>query len=262
MIKVVVLGCGPTGLLVAHAFERAGHRVDVISRKVKSVIPGSQHLHGPVPGLTGQYAEGSIQFVRIGTAEGYAQKVYGDPHRNTGWENYLQLYPSWSIIKAYDKLWDEWEGMVIDDEISGDPDEMREIMAYGDLVVSTLPAQTLCRNPNHSFEGTPYWIRTLPTPPADHLNEIVVYNGLPDDQWYRWSILGGLCSVEYARPPYPGKPWDAMGNEVQILQGLKAISTDCDCYPEIVRLGRWAQWQHGVTMYKAYQHAERLAKEL
>src|SRR4051794_30469030 len=112
--NVSILGCGPSGLLCAHAFEQAGHAVTIFSRKQKSVIPGSQHLHGPVPGVTPLYPEGTIQFVRMGTPEDYAEKVYGDRRRLTGWENYFQVYPSWNVLKAYDLLWERWEHTIVE----------------------------------------------------------------------------------------------------------------------------------------------------
>ena len=253
MKRVAILGCGPTGLLVAHAAEQAGLHAKVYSVKEKSEIPGSQHLHGPVPGLTSLYPEGTIQFVRLGTARDYAEKVYGDPDRNTGWENYFQVYPSWNAPAAYDKLWDMWEERIEDtpylDGRSGD--WYRWLTEEYDLVVATIPAQSMCRNSKHQFNSSRYYIIPLPTPPGDEKSEIVVYNGLPQDKWYRWSILGGLCSIESTN-----EFW--YGDHPNVIEGFKAHSTDCDCYPAIPRLGRWAEWRHGVTMYTAYTRAREL----
>src|SRR6516225_9660628 len=157
MKNIGVLGCGPTGLLVAYAVEQAGHVPHIISEKRMSQIPGSQHLHGPVPGLTSQYPEGTIQFVRIGTAEGYAQKVYGNAERETGWYNYLQVYPSWNIIRAYDTLWDRWVDDITDMDIT--ISMIPEIIDMYDMVISTVPAQVLCVNESHVFESQEYYIK-------------------------------------------------------------------------------------------------------
>lgn len=253
--NVAVLGCGPTGLLVAYAVEDAGHVAHIISKKTKSAIPGSQHLHGPVPGLTSVYPEGTIQFVRLGTARGYAEKVYGDPERETGWVNYLQVYPSWNVIKAYDRLWEQFEDSVSDQEVT--LSLIPDLIAEYDLVISTLPAQVLCKHDLHSFTGAPYYIEKLPTPPADEEHEIVVYNGMLTDPWYRWSILGGLCSREFTNIPDNGYLEGSLWT-----RGYKAVENDCTCWPEIPRCGRWAEWRHGVTMFKAYEKATRLMKEL
>lgn len=246
-MRVAVLGCGPTGLLVAHAVQQAGHEPAIYSHKQKSSIPGSQHLHGPVPNLTPVYPEGSIQFVRLGSGEDYARKVYGDWTRATGWDNYFQVYPSWNVVKAYDQLWFNWKDFV--QEMNITPTVVCELQQDHDLVISTVPAQTLCTNPDHNFKSVCYWIQRLPTPIADEHNEIVVYNGLPEDPWYRWSILGGRCSIEY--PEGARVPPSA-------IAGYKAIDTDCDCLPGVERCGRWGEWRHGVTMFKAYEKAVQL----
>jgi hypothetical protein len=233
--------------------ESQGHSVSILSRKEKSVIPGSQHLHGPVPGLTSPYPEGTIQFVRMGNAQDYAEKVYGDRRRLTGWENYFQVYPSWNVLRAYDLLWDRYESRIIEGEINHDV--VMSCKFHSDLVISTVPAQVLCYN-NCAFNSVPYYMKQLPTPPADQNNEVVVYNGLPEDHWYRWSILGGLCSIETTAPSWSENVDDGW------VQGWKAVSNRCTCHPDVVRCGRWAEWTHGVTMYNAYQKAYSLAREL
>lgn len=252
--KVAVFGCGPAGLLCAWALEEAGLDVDIFSNKVKSEIPGSQHLHGPVPGLTSLYPEGTIQFVRLGNARDYATKVYGDPDRETGWDNYLQVYPSWNVVAAYERLWDHFYDGITDvnigQEVCGDvADDYNHI-------ISTLPAWSICHRPDeHEFRGTPYYIKTLPTPEADKNHEIVVYNGILTDPWYRWSILGGLCSIESTKMfADTGQP---------VIRGTKAIDNNCDCWAGTIhRCGRWAEWRHGVTMYKAYQKAREIATQI
>jgi hypothetical protein len=242
MSKVAVLGCGPAGLLVAHAVVRYGWTPDIISVKQKSEIPGSQHLQGHIPGITPMYPDSAVEFIRIGTAEGYAQKVYGSPTHPTGWPNYTGTYKSWSVFKAYDKLWNTYRSLVRDSLVS--VPVLPDILNEYHLVLSTLPMPTLCFR-EHNFESTPFWIKTLPTPEIDADREVVVYNGLPKDEWYRWSILGGKSSYEgsFTFPPE--------GSYV----GKKAISNNCDCWPGLHRLGRWAQWKHGVLLHHAHSEA-------
>ena len=258
MARIAVLGCGPQGVLCAYAAEKYDHTVNIYSRKVKSVIPGSQHLHGHIDGLTRLYPEGTIQFVRIGTAEGYAEKVYADPSRTTGWENYLQVFPFWSVQKMYDKLWDMFQARIRDltvtphIEANNNEIDVYTILASHDLVISTLPAPELCMYPNmHEFESVPYFIRVLPTPEKDKDKNIVVYNGIREDMWYRWSLLDGKCAIEYT---------ESVSGDEEV--GRKAIANNCTCWPKIRRCGRWAEWRHGVTMYSAYQDAERMVREL
>ena len=259
MKKVAVLGCGPAGLLAAHAVEQSGHTPYIYSRKQKSVIPGSQYLHEPIPGVTDMYPENTVQYVRLGTAQGYGLKVYGDGYRNTGWENYDRLYPSWNVIRAYDKLWERFEPRIGDMDVTAEM--VPALVEEHDLVISTLPAPAMCEfDGEHQFESTPFWIKTLPTEEIDRNHDIVIYNGLPSDPWYRWSILGGVTSIEYATDSIVDE--DDGVEYLTIGTGRKAINNDCDCHPSMVRAGRWAEWRHGVLLHHAYRKALTALEEL
>jgi len=255
--RVAVLGCGPAGLLVAQAVLQYGFIPHIISKKVKSEIPGSQYFHEPIPHVTDVYPENVVQYIRLGTAEGYAEKVYGDPSAPCGWEHYAQTYPSWNVPKAYDMLWEKFEHSIDDQAVMGSA-MLDQIILDHDLTISTIPQQQVCYEAGrHTFSGTPFWIKPLPLPPLDAGKDIVVYNGNPWDLWYRWSILGGRCSVEYPVPPEPGDQdfW---------IKGTKAGETNCTCWGErkFVRAGRWAEWRHGVLLHHAYRRAEAALREL
>lgn len=241
---IAILGCGPAGLLVAHAAVRNGWTPDILSLKVKSVIPGSQHLQGQIPGITPEYPDSAVEFIRIGTAEGYAQKVYGDSNHPTGWPNYIGTYKSWSVFRAYDKLWGMYQDLI--EHWCVTSENVHDLLHEYKLVLSTLPMPSLCYK-MHQFESVPFWIKSLPTPGVDAEREIVVFNGLPWDQWYRWSILGGRCSIEGS--------WQA---PVGAFEGKKALSNDCNCFPGLHRLGRWAKWQHGVLLHHAFADAREI----
>lgn len=243
MKRVAILGCGPAGLLCAHAVEREGGEPLIYSIRQKSEIPGSMHLQEHIPGLTSPYPDNTALFVRLGTAEGYAEKVYGDPTRETGWNNYNMIYPSWNVHRAYEALWQRYERVIIHAEV--DKPWLRGLLDSGsvDVVISTLPAKNLCLR-RHNFGYVPFWIQPLETPEIDRGREVVVFNGFPKDDWYRWSILGGVCSIEYMRP------------QKGAFEGKKAISSDCDCWPEVIRAGRWANWKHGVLLHHAFHTAE------
>lgn len=250
MKYITILGCGPAGLLAAHAVEQAGLEPVIFSKKVKSEIPGSQYFHEPVPGVTDVYPENTVQYIRMGTAEGYAKKVYGDPARPCGWEHYMNMYPSWHVPKAYDRLWDRFESRVKDITIT--EEDLEALVAPDNPIITTLPAWTIClkRDEGHVFEGPPYWIKPLPVPPLDAGRDIFIYNGLEQDFWYRWSIIGDRCAVE-STTPMEGA-----------IQGIKAVTTNCDCWPTVTRAGRWAQWKHGVLLNHAYRDALQFANKI
>ncbi len=256
MADVVVFGCGPAGLIAAWAVEQAGHNPVILSRKEKSVIPGSMYLHEPIPGISPPYPENTVLYTRIGTAEGYALKVYGDETRETGWQNYATIYPSWNVQAVYDSLWFHYEDKIEDFNVG--IGNLHQLIKDERKVISTIPSPHFCHNNSHSFNSSPYWIKTLPTPQEDKSRDVVVYNGLDSDPWYRWSILSGICSIEYPFGPDEHKDptfwWDATSSDI-IKEGRKAIDNNCDCWPEVVRAGRWAEWRHGVLLHDAYHTA-------
>ena len=48
---VAILGCGPTGLVAAHACAMKHIPFVIFSKKRKSFLFGSQYLHEPIPGV-------------------------------------------------------------------------------------------------------------------------------------------------------------------------------------------------------------------
>lgn len=253
--NIAILGCGPAGLLAAAAVDRAGHNPVIFSHKQKSVIPGSVYLHRSVPYLTTAYPDNYVQYVRLGDEAGYAKKVYGDESRATGWQNYFQIYPSWNAVKAYDILWDKYESAIVPTNINHE--RMREIVLGYEKTITTLPAPSVCFNNDHKFDGAAYWIKTLPVPPMDAHKDVVVYNGLPGDLWYRWSVLSGVCSIESTFPLWAGGDPDTR-------MGTKATGSNCGCWlsTRVVKAGRWAQWRHGVLLNDAYDTALKAAREV
>lgn len=257
---VAILGCGPVGLLTAYAVERAGHHPAIFSRKQKSVIPGSQHLHGPIPGITKLYPERLTQYVRIGTAEEYARKVYGDPEHASGWDNYFQKYASWNLVSAYNLLWEKFQDHIIDAEV--DWRFMHDVArsSFGDVAISTIPQTGLCHNEDHLFTSHPYHIQTLPFLPEATGEELVVYNGMPNDPWFRWSFLSGICSMEYSDEGYSRLSEEDKSRGTW-LKGARAVSSDCNCWDGVHRIGRWAEWRHGVTVYRSWERINNVLKE-
>lgn len=62
-MNIAILGCGPSGLVAAHAAMQINinKRVSVFSRNLRSPIYGAQYLHQPIPGtFAGQSIEPEI----------------------------------------------------------------------------------------------------------------------------------------------------------------------------------------------------------
>ena len=160
-MKVAILGCGPSGLLAAHACYISDVEFDIYSKKRKSELFGSQYLHNPIPQLTPLSDQGvPVKYITLGTPEEYRRKTHGkwwDGH--VAPEEFEPDHTAWDIRQAYDMLWslywrkiqnyDVKEASLAlqafpDEAVSYDL-EQNEVLGIGnkknqyDLIVSTIP---------------------------------------------------------------------------------------------------------------------------
>lgn len=262
MAEVAVLGCGPAGLLAAHAVAMAGHEPYIISQKVKSHISGAQYLHEPIEPLTAAEPEGAVMFLKIGDRAGYARKVYGSESAPVSWDKFDDgEYPAWSMHSLYEVLWACYHRNIYDYHIK--LSDLPEIRDSYPLVISTIPAKMLCINEFHAFEGKDIWI--VPAAPRgmedfvkdSSLDNVVVYSGRDCDLWYRASEIFGHVATETAREVAPDAIDRAAGyTDDDVIPGVKPTSHNCDCHPEIKRAGRFGRWERGVLIHHAYQQAK------
>lgn len=240
MNRVVVLGCGPAGLLAAHAASLNGADVRIYSIKQPSVISGAQFLHEHIPGLTGK-PDGDILISKVGSRDGYARKVYGSSDIPVSWDTIdYTSRPAWSMKKSYDILWDMYGKEIIHYQIMSarDMNWLDELGA--DLYISSLPAPQMCRNNEHWFESVPMYIHQ--NIHADIPINTIIYNGISSVSWHRASNLFGHTSFEYGKDP--GAP---------ALTGFKPTAHNCDCHPHWMRVGRFGRWQRGVLVHHAFK---------
>lgn len=240
---VAVLGCGPAGLLAAHAAFSTGNRVTIISNgATPSKIGGAQFLHCYIPGITQTEPDGKVTFEFFGRPEVYAQKVYGDPSAPTSWLAYeAGDHPVWNMQVAYDNLWERYSRLIVNQYV--DWNLIPELVEQFDLVMSCIPAPAICPHrdadgsPTCEFTSQPVWIDeqggNLPS-------MTIIYNGRPDFAWYRASNIFGVQFVEY--------PMHLDGGR----RIVKPLWTNCPGPERVERLGRYGQWQKGVLIHDAY----------
>ncbi len=258
MKRIVILGCGPAGLLTALAAEQSGHEAIIFSKKKKSKMFGAVYLHENIPGLTPKWPEFSVQITKYGDRAGYASNVYGDPSADVSWDTFdAGVYYAWDLAAAYDKLWDRFENKIIDVAIG--PDDVVSCSESGDLVFSTMPLHFLCKNSHHEFKQQPIWVRHGQTHDPQ-TPSLMIYNGMTADGlhglvgplWYRYSLIRGYAAYEYSRVEDTPVEEDFI---LKMSNGTKPLSNTCDCHPEIIRLGRFGKWQKGVLTHHAYKEA-------
>lgn len=253
-MNVVIFGCGPAGLFAAHAATRLGCDVTIYSKPRKSFMRGAQYLHRPIPGLSRNPFQ--VTYDLLGTVEGYREKVYGDmgdilvsPETLTGTSD------AWDIREAYDGAWELYKDLIVPFDFEAQKLPKND----GDLFISTIPAPLLCRR-DHSFVSQEVWVTDMIKPSGQFLYEdgglvdnLVICSGDPDDWWYRASRIHGFENTEY---PLDREPKSSYEYGRWLVE--KPISTDCDCYIDIVRLGRYGAWKKGILSDAAYYDTEAL----
>lgn len=239
---VPILGAGPAGLLAAHAVALAGREPILFSETADR--PPSQpavYIHEAIPEITDRRPDDVIRFVKVGERDGYAAKVYGDPEAPCSWDVFdAGEQPAWALDPVVEALWALYgERVVPVGRLNHE--NVAEMVEEYPLVISTIPAWCLCRDDAHEFPARTVWIGS--TRGWDPPENTFIYNGKDTSSWYRASNLFGHVSFEYASEPR-GFP---------AVRGKKPLSTNCDCFPEVHRAGRFGTWTKGVLLTDAFK---------
>lgn len=249
--KVLVLGCGPAGLMVAHACTRVGVDFEIMAPFAKpSFISGAQYLHSFVPdlGLRGQ--EEKLAYVRLGTEQGYCDKIYGGtiPPEETSWGRFPDAVEAWPLRVAYEALWARYGARIVEDR--ADWGMMPELLQMYGAVFSTAPLVSLVPSAMlDRFHWQDVWIT-----PGDFQDEqipynTIVYNGTADDPWYRKSNIFGHTSIEF-----PAEPTDV--EAAGAVKFRKPLYYDGDDpLPKVFKFGRYGTWQKKQLVDDAYKTA-------
>lgn len=251
-MNILILGCGPAGLMAAHAAAQWGHDIKIVSRKRKSEMFGAQYLHRDIFGIDAGKPK-VIEYKLLGTTEGYRDKVYGKGYTGTvSPEELEETHTGWNIRRAYDELWDMYGQYVVDMVVEGKDLKWAGQLddLHADLVISSLPAPAICVGKECGFEGQNIWAigdapeRGTFDPIHAAAENSVVCNGEPDVGWYRSANVFGRSTTEWPtrrKPPVEG-----------VAQVVKPLKHNCTCFPGIMRVGRYGKWQKGVLSHSAY----------
>lgn len=273
---VVILGAGPSALLVAHAAVRAGLVPHIwskwdngrISLPRKSRIYGCQYLHAEIPDL--HVAETEVDYKVWGFPETYRDKVYGSEMDGEVSPSYLEgKHQAWDLRAAYDRLWDTYVqrmggGTILvrgEFGVDGSMKEFTEIYPNAPII-STIPAQNLCSNSAHEFGGQSIWaMGDAPEAgqgiPAELPDNTVICNGLSVHDgplWYRGSRVFGYGTLEW--------PGDSL-HPKEAAKVIKPLSTTCDCWGDrITKMGRYGEWKKGVLTSDVFDQATKFFLEM
>ena len=264
-MKIAVLGCGPAGLLVAHAARMTGNIVIIFSKRQRSPMRGAQYQHVEIPGIPGNQPE-LLKYTLVGTVDDYREKVYAarNPDIIVSPAEYEGVHKCWDLRHAYDWLWHQFGNNVVNVEVTHTL--LSQLTDSFDLVISTVPAPVLCEQ-EHQFNCINVWIDSCwmgPTTDEDPglwrgIQHLVICNGLPMDShrpertgWYRSSNIFQAANTEWSSLESIPKRRNKPG---LLFKVRKPISTDCVCWPSIVRAGRYGAWRKGVLTHHAFQEA-------
>ena len=250
-VNVAILGCGPSGLIAAHAAVTKGHDVVILSRRVRSETFGAMYLHEPIPGISQGKPELMIEVSKTGTKWGYAENVYGNREAPVSWDKFEPgPTPGWNLKSAYNELWGMYSDRIVHADLT--PERVGELQY--DRIFNTVPARAICLDWTHHFESVKIIVVHGPSTATDNT---MWYNGSDypgAPNWYRHSVINGYESWEFSERRAPLKiPTAELARGLRVSAGIKPISTDCDCHPRVFRLGRFGRWNKNVFTHHAYQ---------
>lgn len=257
--SVAILGCGPAGLLVAHAANLMGWNFRVYSRKQQSKLYGAQYFHKVIPDLDCGGPR-IVDYVLRGTSEQYRRKVYGDDWGGTvSPEDYTEAHHAWDIRQGYQELWDTYSDVICDCHINTKnvgPAKHAEIFGHHDLVISTVPRK-IWAQPGDVFESQKIWAlgdcedeRVRMYRPPEFT---VVCDGTDNHSWYRVSNIFGYCTMEWPWHKFDAELIGPPARGASVVE--KPLSHNSTAASDFIHLGRYGAWQKGVLTTDAFYDA-------
>lgn len=253
--KIAILGCGPAGLLAAHAAQINQCSFDIFSKRRPSHLFGSQYLHEPITGVTGTPER--VRYSLVGTPEEYRRKVYGPEWDGTvSPEDLEEEHWAWDIRQAYTELWRRYSDEIHHLEFGNNMSLLDRAINFDnyDMILSTVPRKVWAQ-PGDAFRGTEVWAvgdapelgQTAPFTVQEDFT--IICDGTPDVGWYRLSKVFGYTTIEWPgnrRPPIPG-----------IAKVTKPLSFHMAPGPsdQFIHLGRYGKWEKGVLTTDAFNEA-------
>lgn len=258
MKKVAILGCGPSGLLAAHAAAMNDCDIQIFSKARKSRLFGCQYLHQPIPDIV-QWPERVSYSLVGGTVAEYRNKVYGGTWDGTSSPEELENHhTAYDIRSAYEGLWEMYEDCIVDTEIVSEKqlDADRNLDQF-DMVISTIPRK-IWAQPGDAFTSTKVWAfgeapelgRIAPFAPEKDFT--IICDASKDVGWYRLSKVFGHTTIEW---PSQTKP--PMAGLVKVEKPLACKTKGAKYFHH---LGRYGEWKKGVLTTDVFYRAMELTR--
>jgi hypothetical protein len=280
--RVAILGCGPTGLIAAHACRMKGVKFTVLSKKRKSELFGSQYLHEPIPGIIEEVEGEPVKYLNVGTPEQYRRKTHGKYWDGIiAPEEFETDHWAWNIREAYDRLWRRYGSLVYEYSIPmrtrglhGEPDYSMEHPALRvqaqlydyDLIISTVPRKIWATHGEEYVYSEGWALGDAPEKgifvPYECDDMTIVCDGSDNVAYNRLSKVFGYTTVEWPNnqeQPFPDatkflKPlrynWNHIGPP-NPANGEKWL-----------HVGRYGAWQKGYVVTDAWHDVNKRLEHL
>jgi len=245
-MRVTVIGCGPAGLAAAHAAVGLGARVTIIAPKRMSPQHGPLLIQRPIPGITNDHPDGTIhQRVIGGSILDYRYKLYGDINIGINGDILQPQYHAWDHRKTYNTLWELYSGLIIEGKVESK--ELSRMHTHTDLVVSTANASEMCVNRDSFGKGPHRFLFKEVAVTEDYSypgqpDNTIIFNGGDEFGWVRSSRVFGVPVTEWKLGTQPPA--------ARVIR--KPITTDCTCYPHVLRTGRFGAYKNETWVDTAY----------
>lgn len=259
-------------MVAAWAALRAEHEVVFYADTVEqSTLYGCQYLHAPIPLPKGVPVDKTTVAYKLnGSPAEYRAKVYG-----SGWngtvspEDLAGEHEAWDIRATYKALWSiitqrRQVSIIAPVQIQHGwvNSHAAELSEYAH-VISTIPAYAICEQPvmHPSQEGHLFRShRILASGSTMALDEDdqVICDGTPGTPWYRSASVFGYRTVEW--PLKSRRLVERLNGPKGFAEVRKPLTHDCDCHPEIVKMGRYGSWTKGVLVHNVFEQAEALMR--
>ena len=254
--KIAILGAGPSAAFAFRACRDKKIMPDVFANRITAPF-GAFWLYRLPPSITKKQRQAirvNLHTARVGTASGYALKMWGDPILITSFpameRNEFVYHPR----KGLQLL---WQGVKLTHTRRMTDSDVRSLAQRYDLVFQTFPTERSRRLPNRvvPFETYTQFSST------DSDFGLCLYNGLPESEWARVTYAFGRVSFEY--PPDPNISTNKrMQREYRkgnwIVQVVNDIVPDVKPIaespaPNVFLIGRYATWNRKELAHEAYE---------
>jgi hypothetical protein len=244
-MKVAILGAGPTAAFIARACLDCGIRPDVFAAKRVHPIGGAFWIY-EVPESIAPFVSDKqpIYISKIGTAEGYAQKMWGDPTLKTSFSSIEEVSWGYSPEEVLPLLWGD---LSYEEEYLKSDEQVALLARSYDLVFQTFPTKK-----SLDQQGTwrePFFIINHRVW-SGQINE-VTYDGDLFSPYLRASYLFGWRSVELRERVELLNPYEKGVSGWKLHPGTPRWTTAPA--KNVILLGRFAQWDRKLLSHQAYR---------